>query len=423
VKLRGLGTLGVAQGLAMLAALASTAVYARWLDATLLAGWAFALAAARAALLVLDGGLKTALVRRDAALAPAAESHLRRVLALVATALVAAAALAAWRAWPPLNAAPSPPLVLVSLGAYLLPHAALLPALVRLERAGRFDAVGRAEGAGTLIEFGAPALLLLAGAAALPALAWGVVVGRVVRAAILVQAARGLDSDTPAQGSNAKLWREGLQLQAVALLSMLRDTLHLWLVGPWFGAAWAGAYAFAMMACMVASQALVGLVARVALPALRALPPEARHAHVGRALRLLGLLVLPPLLLLALLPAWGAPGLEARWPGAMGVLPALVLRVLLTLPLALLGPWLLVAAPPRVTLQVHARWTLAETAAATLALATLGAAGLAWVWPLGGVLGLCLYARALHTSGVPLAPLLPWLLRRPRLLRWGHRGA
>jgi hypothetical protein len=28
------------------------------------------------------------------------------------------------------------------------------------------------------------------------------------------------------------------------VVAMLRDQVHLWLVGPWFGAAWAGAYAF-----------------------------------------------------------------------------------------------------------------------------------------------------------------------------------
>lgn len=424
LPVRGLGSLGVAQVLALLAAVASGTAYARFLDAATLAGWAVALAAARATLLLLDAGLKTALVRRSEALAPAGERRLQQGTGAVAVALVAL--VAAWAQVAPHGWVPAPALLVLAVAAYLLSHTLLLPALVRLERECRFDAVGRAEAAGTLVEFGAPALLLVLRVPALPALAAGVLAGRLVRAGLLMSAPRhggqggaaGLaPGGVPAAGP---LLREGLQLQAVALLSMVRDTVHLWLVGPWFGATWAGTYAFAMMACMVASQALVSLAARVALPALRPLAPAARVEAVGRALRLLALLVLPPLAALALVAVWGGAWFDERWHDTLALLPALVLRIVLALPLALFGPWLLVVAAPATTLAVHLRWTTVETAATVLALLALGPQGLAWVWPFGGALGLWLYGRALQASGVSLAALPGLLMRRRGPLRWGH---
>lgn len=428
MRVRGLYSLGVSQALTLLVAVASGAVYARWLDAPTLAGWALALAAARAGQLVLDAGLKTALVRRETSLAMAHERRIQAFIGSAAAALVLLTAggleLVRWTGWADL---PAPGFLLFSVATYLLSYALLLPSLVRLERAGRFDHVGRAEAAGTLLEFGAPALLLMAGVSAVPALGVGVCAGRFVRAALLMIPAQ--DPATVAEGPGVTLrgtalHRDGLLLQAAGLLSMARDTLHLWLVGPWFGAAWAGAYAFAMMACMIASQALVALAARVALPALRPLTPQARLETVVRALRLLALLVVPPLILLALLPTLQST-MGMSWPGeqwhdALALLPALVLRVLLTLPLALFAPWLLVVAEPAQSLRVHGRWTLVEAGAAAAALAWIGPQGLAWVWPAGGALGLWLYVRALRHSGVSLVLLPSMLLRGPRQLRWEH---
>jgi O-antigen/teichoic acid export membrane protein len=422
VKPEGLASLGVAQLLALLASVASGAVYAAWLDTTTLAAWALALAAARAALLLLDAGLKTALVRSAHALAPAQERRLQGAVGAAALLLslgVVAASGAALRAgW--LDAATAH-LLRVCVPAYLLSHALLL-ALARLERQGRFGVVGRAEGVGTVAEFAGPGLLMTMGIAPVTALACGCVVGRSLRALWLLRAT----DPAPARHEHASvapktLLREGLQLQGVAALSMVRDTLHLWLVGPWFGSHWAGAYAFAMLACMVASQATVALAARVALPVLRALAPPQRAQAVAQALRRLGLWTVPPLLALTpVLMMASATALQGRWADALAVLPWLALRVLMGLPLALLSPWLLVAAPPAATLAVHRQWTLAEAVATTVALAHFGPLGLAWVWPLGALLGLGLVVWALHRAGTDVASLPARVLQRRPPVMLGH---
>jgi O-antigen/teichoic acid export membrane protein len=420
VKLRGVASLGVAQTLALAAALGGATVYAGWLDAPTLAAWMLALSAARAALLLVDAGIKTALVRRHAALRPGEASRLQRLVAAAALLLSAAGALALALLWGRGQLAAGPAVLTgVSVAAYLLSHALLLPALVRLERAGRFDVVGRAEGLGILLEFALP--VLLAGLSAWQALAAGVMAGRLVRAGWIVWAVEGRPETVSATATAAAvapdqaLWRDALPVQGMAALSMVRDQVHLWLVGPWFGIAWAGAYAFALLACALASQVVVATVARVALPALRPLGPARRALRAARGLRRLLLLTLPLLAATVPLVVWANSGLwDERWSQALQVLPGLVLRMVLALPLAVMAPWLLVAAPTPVAFGVTLRWTGIELVLAVVALALLGPVGLAWSWALGGAIGTWLHARALRPHGLRYFMAALWRSRPPR---------
>lgn len=411
---RGTGTLGAAQALALLAALGSAGAYAAWLDARQLAVWALALGAGRAAMLLVDGGFKTALVRHPQGLSARAERRLTRrvgALALVLSGLAAAAAaLLAGRGVAPLADAA---LVAVAVVCYLLSHAVSLVALARLERAGSFHPVGRAEGAATVLEFVLPAALLAAGIHASWALAAGMVAGRLGRA-VWLRIGAGAAGTAAAQrtGCEALPWRDGLALQGIAALSMLRDQVHLWLVGPWFGAAWAGAYAFGLMACALASQVLAATAARTAVPALRPLSPVRRAVYAAHSLRRLALWSLPMLALtLPLLHAADAWLWNGRWQLALSLLPGLLMRMVGGLPLAVLAPWLLVTVTPLAAARLHLQWTLADLLLALAALALLGPVGLAVSWALGGALGTLWFAHALRPHG--LAFFLRALVRMP----------
>ena len=87
---RGSTSLGLANALALLASVGAAAAYARWLPAESFGHWAAALAVARGALLLVDGGLKTALVRRPHWPGFEAMTRLQRV------AIAAAVVMAAW---------------------------------------------------------------------------------------------------------------------------------------------------------------------------------------------------------------------------------------------------------------------------------------------------------------------------------------
>lgn len=419
MKVRGIGTLGIAQALALAAALGAASAYAAWLTPTQLALWALALAAGRAAMLLIDGGLKAALVRHAQSLQAQASARLTRGVLAAAVALSAlAGTVAAWVHQQGLAEGSAAGLVALAVATYLLSHAVALTALARLERAGRFDWVGRVEGGATVLEFALPALLLASGLGWAWALALGLVVGRGARAAGLVWAAWQV-AEPERSGLSRPPWRDGLAMQAIAALAMLRDQMHLWLVAPWFGALWAGAYAFALLACALASQVVVATVARVAVPALRPLSPRRRARRASRSLRRLALWTLPLLLLTWPVLHWADAQLWGhQWHRALELLPGLLLRMVTALPLAVLGPWLAVAVPSASAAALHARWTAAEVLLAVAALAWLGPLGLAVSWALGGALGTLLFLHALrpHGAGVFLGSL--WRGRHQGRRRW-----
>jgi len=419
---QGVWQLALAQALAVLLAATSAALYARWLQPAQLAGWLLALGVARAGVLVLEGGMKTALVR-CAHLPDAAQlQRLQRQttgLALAGSASAAGAAL--WLAAGGHLASGQAWLLAICPAAYFCSHPPLPPALARLERAGRFGAVGRAEGLSLLLEFVLPALLLAAGLAPVVAFAVAVVLARVLRTAWIVRAASALPAETTvAAPAGLALWRDGASVQAVAGLSMLRDQMHLWLLGPWFGGTWAGVYALAATACALAAQVPVQTAARVALPALRHCPPPARWAALWRQTRLLSLACLPPLLLLPAWLAWADAQLWAgAWAQALPLLPWMLVRMVAGVALTTLGAGLLLAPGAWTAARAHAVWTALEVGLAIAALAAWGPRGLVMAGALGGWLGLLLFLRWASPAGTAwwrhLPALLGALLLRPSL--------
>jgi hypothetical protein len=442
---QGLGSLGLAHALAWLAALGAATVYAGWLTPAQFAHWAGTLALARAALLLLDGGLKTALVRRaqwPGAAALARAQHLATGLALGLPAL-AVVPLAAAVAHGRLDAGLAG-LAWIGTAAYLLSYPPMWVALARSSRAGRFGAVGRAEGAATALEFLLPLPLLAAGLPYWAAFAAGMVAGRAWRCVAVVRAARALagPADIPraeAPGATQGLLREGQGVQAVALLSMLRDQQHLWLLGLValalpalvLGAAgagsasvseWIGRYAFAMTACAFVSQVAAQTAARVALPWLAAAPAAERWALVLVQARWLAIATLP---LLALLPAWlhALDGRlwQGRWAEAIALVPWLALRMVGGAAITALGAWLLVQRTPWQTAVAHARWTAAEVLLGAAAIAAWGAPGLAVAAAAGVWIGLAVFVAA-DGAAAParrLVALLRQVLLRPSLAAAG----
>lgn len=422
----GVWQLALAQFLALLVAACAAVLYGRWLQPAELAAWLLALGVARAGLLLLEGGLKTTLVRRPSWPGAADLQALLRqstwlcgaaagLVCATAAGLAGSGRIGSTQAW----------LLAVCAAAYFCSLPPLAPALARLERAGQFGAVGRAEGAALLLEFALPAALLAAGLAPVPAFCLAVVLARALRTGWIVRAARALPAVVPdpncaaaARAAAPALWRDGASVQAVAGLSMLRDQMHLWLLGPWYGAAWAGVYALAGTACALASQAPVQTAARVALPVLRSSDPAARWPALLRQTRWLALACLPPLLLLPAWLAWADAALWAgAWAAALPLLPWLLLRMVAGVALTTLGVALLLAPHAWSAARTHAGWTVLEIALAVVALAVFGPLGLAIAGAVGGWLGLLLFLRATAGPGAAwwpqLPPLLAALLLRP----------
>ncbi len=403
----GVFHLGAANAIALAAALLAAALYARWLSAEHFAHWASALAVARAALLLLDGGLKAALVRRSTAPGARTMQRLKRLSAAVAGLLTGATALAAWALYGRGQLDDGAAALLVAYpAAYLLPYPSLFSALASMERAQRFRSIGRAEGASVAVEFALPAVLMFSGLPWWLAFALAAVGARLLRSAWICVAARRLLQPVagPDAGASPRaVLQEGLGLQAVAGLSMLRDQMHLWLLAPWFGASWAGTYTFALTACGVAAQVFVQTTSRVALTELRLAPPPRRWPLVLLKVRSLSITVLPPMAVLpALLTRLDATWWHGEWHLAVALVPWIALRMVAGLWTSLLGVWLVIAQPPWMAALAHARWTLLEIVAAIAAMAMLGPAGLAVSGAVTAGLGAVLFLRAAAPASATL---------------------
>jgi len=418
--------LGLANAFALLASVGAAAAYARWLTAESFGHWAAALALARAALLLVDGGLKTALVRREHWPGPAAMAGLRRMAAAAAVLLILAVGAGALWAWHGASIGPADAMLYVAYAAaYLLSHAALFGPLARLERAGRFGVIGRAEAASLVLEFVGPAALMSLGAGTAAAFAASVVAARGLRGVWVVRAARAMVADSAGDPTDTQperaveLLREGAGVQAVTALSMLRDQMHLWLLAPWFGAAWGGQYGLAMTVCALATQVPVQTAARLSLSALRRTSPRRRWSAVHARVRRLAVAVLPPLPLLPAALAWADDSLwRGHWQAAVLLLPWLALRMVAGVVTTPVGSWLLVARTPWAAAHTHAAWTALEVAAAVLGLALLGPTGLAVAAALAAWPGMVLLLAAAGGHApwrVRLAPLMATLWLRPSL--------
>lgn len=423
----GLG-LVAANAVALLAGAGASVAYARWLEPTAFAHWAMALAAGRCGLLLLDGGLKTVLVRQPNDPGAQTWHTLERWCAAAALGLTLALALAmgslastgaiGWTA---------AVLLLVYPAAYLLSYPALLPALARLERNGRFGALGRVEGITALVELVLPALLMACGVAwwlsfcvaAVLARGWRTWQTCAAERAFAPTAAMPAGTGAP-PGEARRLLRDGLAQQGVHALAMLRDLTHVWLLGPWFGKVWVGQYAFAHAASALMCQPLVLAATRMLLPGLRDLGPAQRRERVMQHIAGLCMASLPPMLVLPLALAGADDWLGAgKWAEARALLPWLALRLVGGVVATVLGTWMCAQAAPWAAARAHARWTLVECLGAAAGLALGGPPGLAmasaltvWyaAWDFCGVLSMPGQRQALLRQALAAA------LGRPSLL-------
>lgn len=423
---RGLkgGVLAMSAGsaVALLATVAGYLAYSRLLAPGEFALYAGALALARLGTVILDGGLKVAIVKHHA---EPAEDELRSLFVVSVLATVAALALlgcglavAASRQW--LVAVDA--VFLFAYGsAYFASYPALLVPLAMLERRQRFTPVAIGESVSVTVEYALPALLWLLmgwGIWSFVVAAWA---GRLLRTALIVAAAGDRRWMAWPWTLNLKLsrayLREGLGLQLAVAASMVRDSLHLIVVAPWFGKEIAGHYAWALQLCAVGSQVFVQTATRVSIPALRSATSSASRWN-STLLQMSWLTILTAGPLLLLMP-WGAAANDlvfmGKWEPALAILPWLVARMLPGLATTPLGALLLTDRGAAVYSRATWVWTLAEVALAVLLLAWMGPMGLAISYSFMAWFGVFCYLQPLKPGRVALQSLATALFARPSL--------
>jgi O-antigen/teichoic acid export membrane protein len=400
-------------------------LYSRLLTPDLFGLYAIAAAVGALGVTVLDGGMKNTVIKAPRELTPAENGTLAFVMtagAVALTGLLAAAAGPVARWFP---AAGRDYRFLALFGAlYLVSWPFMALPTARLERRLQYRRVAWIESVGLLLERGLPVVLLLATRQGIYSFAWGLAAGRLFRVASL-NARRPQPIRMPSASDLASvmpLVAEGAWLQLSTACCMVRDNLHVLLVGPLFGKAWVGRYAWDLQLCVMVSQVFVQMSARVSLPLFAAgATAEERWRACLYQVRLLAVAIGPALVtLLAVTPSVDARFFGGRWAAAIGLLPLLFVRMVSSLGATPLGPLVMVERGSKAYAQANLAWTAAEVGVAAAALALIGPAGLAWAYALVGWLGLWLYlGRPGRNQGAPpdrrLSALLSPLLLRPGL--------
>lgn len=408
---------------ALAATISGYLLYSRLLNPSDFGIYAGALAIAKLGTTILDGGLKIALVKHSEEVT----SGISRALFLgsvfasvVGVGLLATVLLIMANSG--IVASETAQFFALYGGAYLLTYPFLFIPLAQLEREQRFAPIARAEMLSISLEYGLPALLWLLVAPGFWSFVVSAWLSRGLRTALVLAAS--VDRSwlsrrwKPEWIESKGLLAEGLTLQVAVSLSMLRDSLHLLLVGPWFGKEWAGLYAWALQMCAVASQVFVQTATRVALPALRQRQGiESRWRATLVQITWLTIFTAPPLVFLTQIAhAADAELFASKWHTALTLLPFLVVRMLPGLATTPLGSLVLAERGARAYAVATAWWTTGEVAVAIVLMYVWGPIGLAWSYSFMAWLGVAAFVRQLPYPA-SLSGLLPPLLLRPSL--WG----
>jgi O-antigen/teichoic acid export membrane protein len=213
------------------------------------------------------------------------------------------------------------------------------------------------------------------------ALFWGLLISRLFRI-ILLWGAGHLHAprwERPRFRATRQLLTEGGWIQGVTASGIIRDNLHLILVGPLHGKAWAGFYGWALQLCTVTSQAFVQVAARTSIPFFAQEPAAGRWRSCLDHIRVLAAFVGP--VLVGTLVA--APTIDeylsgGTWAPAVAVLPLLFARMVPGVATTPLGTLLLIEKGGRALAVVTTLWTTGELIAGLVGLLWLGPSGLAW---------------------------------------------
>lgn len=411
----------IATAIALAMSIVGYTLYSRLMTPAEFGIYAGALAIAKLGTTLLDGGLKVVLVKHRE---PVLLGVLRAlflgstgasILALILTATIVFSMVA-------LHLLEVNDAFFFTLygAAYFLTYPILFIPLANLEQNQQYTPVAWAEAMSISVEYALPALLWLMVAPGFWSFIIAAWLARCLRAALVLAACDNLtwlsSGIKPEWREGKALLKEGLVLQIAVILSMLRDSMHLLLVGPWYGKEWAGFYAWALQLCAVASQVFVQTATRVALPALRKKNDmDSRWRTTLEQIAWLTVFTAPPLIFLTELARVTNEVLfETKWTAALVLLPFLIIRMLPGLVTTPLGSLVLASSDARAYAKANAWWTGSELFVATALLWLFGPIGLAWSYAFMGWIGVASFICQLPPPA-RFATLLPPLLLRPSL--------
>jgi O-antigen/teichoic acid export membrane protein len=396
-------------------------VYSRLLSPAEFGTYGTAFAVATMLSLVLDGGIKTTIIKMQREVTDAEEATALWLMLLAAIVITASFYKLQWLIlrWRP-QISHDYRFVVAFVGASLIFYPLVTLPTARLERRLSYGHIAWIESIGMLLERGAPALILLWFQTGVYSFLWALLLSRIFRVVALSRFHRcAVWLASFRHVSQAlHLLREGSWIQLGNLSSVARDNLHVWMLGPFFGNEWIGMYAWALQVCQISSQVFAQISARVALPVFaNGGSFEDCWPKCLLQIRLLTILTGPVLCgVWLVLPALNASLFHGKWAPALVLIPLLFFRMLPGLATTPLGPLIMVHGGGYVYAKVGWLWTVVEVACAAFCIAILGPIGLAWSYAIVVWVGLWLMLRALGRTGDGLTKqLMGQIFGRPSL--------
>lgn len=418
---RNVISLFIANGISFLIIGLSYAAYSRLLSPEEFGLYSIALVVGTFGVLILDGGLKNTIIKSSADLTKEEEGTLV-FLMITSSILLLFVLTLVERPLAHFSPAIKRDYQFLALfgGLYLLSYPFMAIPTAKLERRIDYGRIAWVESIGLVLERGSPVFFLLWSREGIYSFFWGLLLGRLFRV-ICLNIPYRLNFFIPSRKqfrATLHLVTEGSWLQVATGSSLIRDNLHVLVVGPMFGKEWVGYYAWGLQLCLIASQIFVQISARVSLPLFaQAQSFENRWQTCLYQIRLLTMLTGPILVtILMVIPSIDKHFFQGKWQVAISFLPLLFIRMLPGLATTPIGTLLMVQKGGRAFASASILWTAMEVLSAGLLLFLLGPTGVAWSYAVVVWIGLLFFIIFLGKRTKRLAfEIIQELFQRPSL--------
>lgn len=396
--------------------------YSRLLTPGVFGLYSIALSISSFSIFVLDGGLKTAIIKHKTVLSRKNLQTLQAWLLLISFLLVMILLLLEQPLTWYFPAVREDYRFLAYFSAvYLISYPLIgIPTAV-MERNLFYTKLAWIESISTICERALPVAFIIWGGVGVYSFLYGLIIGRVFRlAAVNCYCYVGFSRLSLNNiRNNFDLLKEGNWIQLASGVSLIRDNLHVILVGPFFGKEWVGYYSWGMQLCMVLSQAFVAVSARIALPRMAQQENFVlRWSICLEQIRYLTMLT-SPFLFAGILVVPGIDSLlfHGKWAPVFPLLPFLFFRMLAGLVLTPIGALIPVQYGGMAFARCNIIWTIAEVISAVIFLKFVGSGGLAISYSLTSLLGVYIYLRSINGhAGLYYSEMIKVVLFRPSLL-------
>lgn len=375
--------------------------YSKFLSIDEFAVYSVSLVIAKFGILVLDGGLKSVFLRRGSSLDEKG-LHITYIFSQIFAGVVCV--LGVGISYAMIEKYNDVWFYFFYFSAYVLSYPYVFFASVKFEKSLNFRPVALSESLGLAIEYAGPALMIFLTETGMQSFLVCVWAGRGARILIFNFYSNGIFNFAEPRASIEVLWsylKEGFYVQMATLASLIRDNLHVLLIGPLFGKEALGNYAWAMQLCGVTSQVFVQTASRIVLPRLGNLEKKSdRLELVWINLKWLCVLTVPAIVLVV--PAADFVNrtlFEFKWFNAIGIVPFIAIRMFAGIATTPFGALYIVSFKGKGYFKANALWTGIELLGAFVLTAFYGEFGLAYSYALCGYAGCYIFCKQFGAVG------------------------